>query len=160
VIGETEMDWFIVLLGITIIIRGLGAGMIYDVAIISLPVRQQIGAIEYTRFAKANFKSGVKTYAPISISGALLTITVVVFSFILDISIFAKWMMVIALVFTVLAFIGTRLALPAVLSLRNAPEDEATLTETLNKFARWHSFSTIWQVLSFIALVAAIAGIR
>ena len=59
------MDWFLILLAVTTAVRGFGAGLIYDVALISLPVRKQIGAIPYTKFALANFNVGVKTYLPI-----------------------------------------------------------------------------------------------
>ncbi len=61
------MDCFLVLLALTTAVRGLGAGIIYDVALVSLPVRRQIGAIPYTGYARANFEgNGVKTYATVN----------------------------------------------------------------------------------------------
>ena len=57
------MDWFPALLALTAIVRGLGAGMIWDVALVGLPARRRIGAITYATFARANFEvNGLKTY--------------------------------------------------------------------------------------------------
>jgi hypothetical protein len=150
------MDWFIILLAVTTVVRGLGAGLIYDVAWISLPLRRKIGIIPYARYANANFKEGVKTYAPISIVGALLTIAVTISLFTREISPVVFWSVMIALIATVLAFIGTSRALPALMSIRKAPEDEDLLSKAFDRFAYWHSFSTIWQVVSFLALIVAL----
>lgn len=152
------MDWFLVTLAVTTAVRGFGAGLIYDVALISLPVRRQIGAIPYTKFAIANFGIGVKTYAPVSILGALLTIAVTVGAFVRGELAIVSWSITISFVATILAFIGTSWALPALLSLRQAPDDETLLSKTLDRFARWHTFSTVWQVVSFIGLIVALAN--
>ncbi len=152
------MDWFLFLLLITTLVRGMGAGIIYDVALVSLPVRQRIGAVPYARYAVANFMgNGVKTYATVSILGALLTIALTIAAFALHEPAPVTGSISAALVATLLAFAGTSRALPAVLSLRSAPDDEAQLSIVLNRFARWHSFSTVWQVVSFIALTVALA---
>ncbi|MEW5940823.1 MAG: hypothetical protein AB1750_14230 [Chloroflexota bacterium] len=153
------MDWFSATLALTVIVRGMGAGLIYDVALISLPVRRQIGVIPYRKFAVANFGIGVKTYAPVSILGALLTIVVTIGAFVRGEPALVNWFTTIALGATVLAFLGTSRALPALLSLRQAPDEETFLTGTLNRFARWHTFSAAWQVVSFIALVVALANL-
>lgn len=153
------MDWFLLLLAVTTIVRGMGAGMIYDVALVSLPVRKQIGAIPYARFARALYMgNGLKTYATISILGVVLTIVVTVVSFVQGQAAIVSWSLAGALLATVLAFIGTARALPAVQSLRNTGDDETVLSETLDRFARWHTFSTFWQVVSFVALVVALAS--
>ena len=151
------MDWFLILLAVTTAVRGFGAGLIYDVALISLPVRKQIGAIPYTKFALANFNVGVKTYLPISILGALLTLVVTADAFMSGEPAIVSWSIATALAATVLAFIGTSRALPSLLSLRQAPDDEVVLSKILNNFARWHTFSAIWQLISFLALVVALA---
>ncbi|MBK9007274.1 MAG: hypothetical protein IPM31_09815 [Anaerolineae bacterium] len=153
------MDWFLITLSFTTLVRGFGAGLIYDVAMISLPVRRQIGAIPYTKFAVANFGVGVKTYAPVSILGALLTLFVTVAAFLRGESAIVSWSIAASLIATVLAFIGTARALPALLSLRQASDDETLLSQTLDRFARWHTFSTVWQLASFVALVVALANL-
>jgi hypothetical protein len=59
------------------VVRGLDAGIIYDVGLVSPPVRRRIGAIRYAEYTRANFEGrGVGTYATISILGALLTVAV------------------------------------------------------------------------------------
>jgi hypothetical protein len=153
------MDWFSILLAVTTLVRGFGAGLIYDVALVSLPVRRKIGAIPYAEYAVALFHGpGIRTYLPVSILGALLTLAVMIGAFVRREPAIVVWSTTTALITTVLAFVGTSQALPAVLSLRQAPPDEALLSKTLDRFARWHSFSTVWQLGSFIALVVAMAG--
>ena len=153
------MDWFSILLAVTTAIRGLGAGIIYDVALVSLPVRRVIGAIPYANFARANYQgNGVKTYATVSISGVLLTIAAAIAAFMRGESAIVSWSIAISLIATVIAFIGTSRAHPAMLSLRKAPDEEALLSEILDRFARWHTFSTVWQLISFVALVVALAN--
>ncbi len=151
------MDWFLILLAVTTAVRGFGAGIIYDVALVSLPVRYRIGAIPYANFARANFTEGVKTYLPVSILGALLTVAVAICVFIRGDSAIVIWSVAISLVATIIAFIGTSQALPPMLSLRQAPDDNALLSKILNRFAQWHAFSAIWQLVAFIALIIALA---
>jgi hypothetical protein len=151
------MDGFAVLLAVTLVVRGLGAGIIYDVAVVSLPVRHEIGAVPYARYARALFAGrGAKTFVAVAVGGALLTLAVVVGAFISGEPSGVRWWTCIALVATVLAFAGTTRALPAVLSLRRLPDDETALAPVLDRFARWHTISTGWQVVSFIALVVAL----
>lgn len=152
------MDWFLILLAVTTAVRGVGAGLIYDVALVSLPVRRQIGAIPYAKFARANYMYGVKTYAPVSILGALLTIAVTAAAFVRGDSAIVSWSLAISLIATVIAFIGTSRGLPAMLSLRQAPDDEALVSKILDRFAHWHTFSAVWQLVAFIALVIALAN--
>ena len=154
------MDWFLILLAITTAVRGFGAGIIYDVALVSLPVRRRIGAIPYANFARANFTEGVKTYLPVSILGALLTVAVAIGVFIRGDSAIVVWCVAISLVATIIAFIGTSQALPPMLSLRQAPDDEALLSKTLNRFAQWHTFSALWQLIAFISLVVALTTVK
>lgn len=154
------MDWFSILLAVTTAVRGFGAGLIYDVALVSLPVRRKIGAIPYTKYAVATLMgNGVRTYGPVSILGALLTLAAAIAAFAREETALVSWPIAIALIATLLAFLGTFRALPAVLSLRTAPEDEALLSKTLDRFAYWHTFSTVWQLVSFIALVIALAAV-
>ncbi|WP_414468668.1 hypothetical protein [Methanobacterium sp. ACI-7] len=152
------MDWFSILLAFTVVIRGLGAGMISDVALVSLPVRKQIGAISYSKYVQATYSgNGVKTYGSISILGLILTIAVTIGTFIRGEPAIISWLIVIALIATIIAFIGTSRALPAMLSLREAPDDEVSFSKILDRFARWHTFSAVWQVIAFIILVIALA---
>lgn len=152
------MDWFLALLAITVVVRGLGAGIIYDVALVSLPVRRQIGVIQYARYVRANFEgNGTKTYVTVSIVGTLLTIAVTIGLFTGEFSPAVFWSIIISLIATLIAFIGTSRALPAMLSLQEASDNETQISKSLNSFAYWHTFSTLWQVIAFISLVVALA---
>jgi Na+-translocating ferredoxin:NAD+ oxidoreductase RnfD subunit len=152
------MDWFLALLAFTTVVRGMGAGIISDVAVVSLPVRHHIGAVPYAQYARALFGGrGAKTYAPVSIGGALLTVAVAVGAFAWTDSSGVRWSVCTALAATVLAFIGTSKALPAMVRLRRISDEEAALAPVLDRFARWHTLSAIWQVVSFVALVVALA---
>lgn len=151
------MNILTLLLAVTIAVRGMGAGIIYDVALVSLPLRNRIGIVPYAKYARAYFKGGSKTFVFISILGALLTFIVAVEAYLNGVSYISAWAIAISVISTILAFIGTSRALPAMLSLQDAPDDEVLLTKILNKFARWHTFSTIWQVISFFALIVALA---
>jgi hypothetical protein len=123
------MDWFLALLAFTTVVRGMGAGIIYDVAVVSLPLRHDIGAIRYARYARALFAGrGAKTFAPVAIGGALLTVAVAAGAFLWTDSLGVRWWTCIALAATVLAFAGTTLALPAVAKLRHTADEEAALT--------------------------------
>ncbi len=153
------MDWFVTLLAVTAIVRGLGAGMIWDVALVGLPARRRIGAIPYATFARANFEvNGLKTYGPVSIVGLLLTIAIAAWAFARGESAAVTWAVAISLIATILAFVGTFRALRAILSVRRAADDEEILSPLLDQFARWHTFSTVWQVVAFVALVLALAA--
>jgi hypothetical protein len=156
---EGQMTWFLILLVVTAAIRGLGAGIIWDVAFVSLPLRKKIGAVAYARYARANFEGrGSKTYGAVSILGALLTIAVTVFGFFPGNTALVSWSIAVAMAATVIAFLGTSRALPALMAVRKAPDDEAHLIPLLERFARWHSFSAAWQIISFIALMAALVA--
>jgi len=153
------MDSFTILLAATTAVRGLGAGLIYDVALVSLPVRRKIGAIPYTQYALALFSgNGIRTYGPVSILGALLTLAVTIVAFALEKPALVTSSIAVAFLATIIAFFGTSRALPAILSLRQTPDDETRLSQTLDRFARWHTFSTAFQVISFVALVVALAN--
>ena len=45
------------------------------------------------------------------------------------------------------------------LSLRNAPDDEALLAYKLDAFATWHAYRALFQLLTFVALVWALVVI-
>jgi len=147
------------LLVFTVIVRGMGAGIIYDVAVIGLDTRREIGILAYAHFARALFeRRGKKNYVPISIGGALLTILMTIFAVLDHLSQRSCLWTWIALFSTIIAFVGTSQALPAIAEVRHSCEaDEAGLAAALDRFARWHLFSTIWQVASFVALTLALA---
>src|SRR5215813_11522202 len=129
------MDWFLALLAFTTVVRGMGAGIIYDVAVLSTPVRHDIGAVQYARYARALFAGrGAKTFVLVSIGGALLTVAVAVGAFVWTDSSGVRWWTCIALVATVLAFAGTSQALPAMTKVRHASDEDTALGALLDRF--------------------------
>jgi hypothetical protein len=131
------VDWVLALLALTVIVRGLGAGMIWDVALVGLPARRRIGAITYATFARANFEvNGLKTHGPVSSVGLVLTVVVTVSAITRGDSAPVTWATTTSLFATVVAFNGTFRALPAIMSVRSAPDAEETLSPLLDQFAR------------------------
>jgi hypothetical protein len=149
------MNWFLILLAVTIFVRGMGAGIIYDVAVVSLSLRHDIGVVSYAHYARALFKRGFRTFFTVSVVGAVLTIVVAVGSFLWSSAGVRSWTCV-ALGMTILAFAATARALPAVLKLRRLPDEPKELDPVLAQFAIWHRVSALWQVASFVALVVAL----
>lgn len=68
------MTDFDLLLTTTTFLRGMGAGVIFGMAVITLPVRKRLGTKIYATFIKAHYKeNGVKIYAGITVLGLLFT---------------------------------------------------------------------------------------
>jgi hypothetical protein len=152
------MDWFLTLLASTVFVRGMGAGIIYDVALVSLSIRNDIGTVAYARYARTLFQRGFKHFFAVSMAGALLTVALVVSTFIGVHESVVRWSTAVALGATALAFAATARALPAVMELRRLPDDGERLAPALDRFARWHRPSTAGQVSSFVALIVALCA--
>jgi len=45
------------------------------------------------------------------------------------------------------------------LSIKDAPDDEAILTAKLDRFARWHAMRATFQVLAFFVLLWALVAV-
>ena len=52
---------------------------------------------------------------------------------------------------------ATTRAAPVMLSIKDAPDDQAMLTAKLDRFARWHAVRAMFQVLTFFILLWAMA---
>lgn len=153
------MSWIHLLLGATVIVRGLGAGIIFDSAVVSPPLRHRIGVIPYARYLRANLSGfGTKSYVTVAWAGALLTIASTVATVASHQPAATTWWTVASLAATVLAFMGTGLALPALFRVKNAPDLEEQLVPLLDRYARWYGFSALWQAVAFIASALALAS--
>jgi hypothetical protein len=76
------MDWFVTLLAVTAVVRGIGAGIIYDAAVVSPPLRKRIGAVAYAQYLRANLDGvGGKSYVTVAWVGLLLTLGATVAAF-------------------------------------------------------------------------------
>jgi hypothetical protein len=156
------MTWFEILLTTTAVVRGLGAGIIYDSAVVSPRVRHRVGLPAYADYLRANLAGlGGKSYVPVAWLGALLTITTTVAAFVSGQSSTVTWWTVGSLAATVLAFLGTGLALPALFRVIRTPQDEHNqLKPRLDRYARWYAFSALWQSVAFVAAVIALTTHR
>jgi len=65
----------------------------------------------------------------------------------------------IALLLSVLHSFATTRAAPVMLSIKDAPNDEALLASKLDRFARWHTVRATFQVLTFFALLWALVAV-
>jgi hypothetical protein len=153
------VSWFQILLVATAVVRGMGAGVIYDSAVVSPRVRHRVGLPAYADYLRANLAGlGGKSYVPVAWLGALLTVTATVAAFASGQPAAATWWTVGSLAATVLAFLGTGLALPALFRVTRTSQGEYDQLEPrLDRYARWYAFSALWQAVSFIAAVLALA---
>ena len=153
------MGWFVVLLVVTALVRGMGAGIIYDSALVSPPLRRQIGVLAYAHYLRANLAGfGGKSYVTVAWAGMLLTFGATLAAFLTHQSAAVTWWTVGSLAATVVAFLGTGLALPTLLRVARKPDEPAEiLAPALDHYARWYAFSAVWQATAFAASVVALA---
>ncbi len=118
-----------------------------------------MGVIGFARFSRANdLGNGLLVYPVIGIAAALLTVIAALTAFLEGTSLAHAWPIYIAALFAVLHTFTTTRAAPLMLSLRQLTDDEATLTDALNRFAAWHNARTALQVLNFVMLVLGIVA--
>jgi hypothetical protein len=138
-------------------INGLLSGLNVDTALVKLPARRRIGAVAYATFARGNdLGNGLVVYPLLGIGAVLLTVLATVIAYLerspLEVVLPLSLASLLSLVHT---FATTRAA-PVMLSLKDAPNDEAILTTKLDRFARWHAVRTTFQVLTFFVLLWAL----
>lgn len=139
------------------VVHGLVAGISFDVATVKLPTRRRIGPVAYAEFARGNdMGNGVVVYPAIAILALLLVAGATLTGYFARMPRLVMYPLFAACAGTVAHFICTMQAAPNMLSLRNAPNDEAFLTGKLDAFAGWHTYRALFQFLTFIALIWAL----
>jgi hypothetical protein len=152
------MDWLVVLLATTAVVRGMGAGIIYDAALVSPPLRNRIGVVAYAQYLRANLAGfGGKSYVTVAWAGLLLTCGATVAAFLTAGTAAVSWWTTGSLAATAIAFLGTGLALPMLFRVMRTADDPAQLTPLLGRYSRWYAFSAVWQAVAFVAAVVALA---
>lgn len=147
-----------VLLATTAVVRGMGAGIIYDAAVVSPPLRNNIGVVAYAHYLRANLKGlGGKSYVTVAWAGLLLTCGATVAAFLTAGTAAVSWWTTGSLAATAIAFLGTGLALPMLFRVTRTADDRALLTPLLDRYSRWYAFSAVWQAVAFVAAVVALA---
>jgi hypothetical protein len=152
------MNWFECLLVATAVVRRLGAGIIYDAAVVSPPLRKRIGVVAYAQYLRANLAGiGGKSYVTVAWTGLLLTCGATVAAFLLAGPAAVSWWTAGSLAATAIAFLGTGLALPMLFRVTRTADDPAQLTPLLDRYSRWYAFSAPWQAVAFLCAVIAVA---
>jgi hypothetical protein len=146
---------FILILAATVV-TGLLAGASLDKALVQLPARHRMGIVAFAAFSRANdLGNGLIVYPVFGISAALLTIIAAIAAFLQGTPLAHSYLLYLSALLALLHSFTTARAAPNMISLRRSAIDEATLAETLNRFAKWHNVRTALQLLNFIALVLA-----
>lgn len=150
------LDLTLILILAATVATGLLAGASLDKAIVQLPARHRMGVVGFAAFSRANdLGNGLIVYPVIGIGAALLTIIAALAVVLRGTPLTHAWPVYVSALFALLHSFATTRAAPNMLSLRQPTNDEATLTKTLNRFAKWHSVRTGLLVLNFVMLVWA-----
>jgi hypothetical protein len=148
------MNLLLFLLVLATAMNGLLAGLNLDTALVKLPARQRIGPVAYATFARGNdLGNGLLVYPFLGIGAALLTVLATLFAFVLSASMEVLLPLSIASLLSLLHSFATTRAAPIMLSLKNTPDDEASLAVKLDRFARWHALRATFQVVTFFVLL-------
>lgn len=149
------MTDFDLLLTTTTFLRGMGAGVIFGMAVITLPVRKRLGTKIYATFIKAHYQeSGVKIYAGITVLGLLFTGWLAIITYTDNYPDYTRYCIIGSLLATLLGFAGTAGAFPTMRKLWKLSGQDASETERLlDKFVLWHVISTIAHITAFIFLL-------
>ena len=143
-----------------VVVHGLVAGISFDVATVKLPTRKRIGVIAYAGFARGNdMGNGIVIYPTIAVLALLLVIAATITAYSVDARQAVLLPLLAACGGTVAHFLCTAKAAPNMLSLKNAPDDEALLSSRLDAFATWHAWRAAFQFLTFVTLVWALVAI-
>lgn len=144
----------------TATLRGLGAGAIFGVSIMTLPVRKRLGTSAYSDFMRAHYKEqGVKIYAAITILGLVLTVWLNVIAYKSNIPTNVMDFLMGSLLATLFGFVGTAGAFPAMGKLwRATTRNDIETNRLLSKFAFWSAISATAHIIAFILLLIAIVN--
>ncbi len=150
-----------ILIVLAAITNGLLAGASFDAALVKLPARKRIGAPAYAVFARGNdLGNGLVVYPALAGSAALLAFLATGAAVLNREPASVLLPLALASCCSVIHFFFTSRAAPVMLSLRKAPDDIAALGQKLDRFAYWHTWRAIFQMLAFLALLWAQVAIR
>lgn len=150
------MDSFWLLLLGTLFLRGLSSGMIVGILLLTLPVRDRLGLLPYAQFIRAMYQTwGVRIYAILTAIGLLMTIWLLTVAIGRRESGWTIGWVAASLGATILGFVGTGGAYPAMRQLWRAPDGQLPLVQTLlDRFQRWGIFSAACHLAAFVSLLA------
>src|SRR5262249_9170701 len=144
------IDGFLWILVLATVLRGLGAGIILETQLMTLPLRRRFDLQSYARFMRAYYaQAGVKIYAAITMTGFVLSIALASWTFASSGSASLKWSLLGSVAASCLGFVGTAGAYPTMKKLW-ATHDSSSGSEVsrfLDRFASWGVFSAVWHVV-------------
>jgi len=145
------------LIALATAMNGLLSGLNVDTALVKLPARRRIGAVAYATFARGNdLGNGLVAYPLLGVGAALLTLLATALAYADRSQVEVLLLLSLASLLSLLHTFTTTRAVPVMLSLKDAPDDEAILTAKLDRFARWHAVRATFQVVAFFVLLWAL----
>jgi hypothetical protein len=139
-------------------INGLLSGLNMDTALVKLPARRRIGAVAYAAFARGNdLGNGLVLYPLLGIGAAMLTLLATALAYVERSPMEVLLLLSLASLLSLLHTFATTRAAPVMLSIKDAPDDQAILTAKLDRFARWHAVRASFQVVAFFVLLWVLA---
>lgn len=155
------MDGFILLLLVTVILRGLGAGMIAGILLLTMPARRRLDPAAYAHAIRTMYEGwGVKVYAITAGLGLILTIIALPWALTKGESAWVVGLLIASLAATLAGFAGTGGAYPAMRRLWTTPENAQQLVGTLlDRFGRWGVLSAASHLIAFIAIAPALVAL-
>lgn len=151
------MNLVVLIIAIASAVNGLLAGLNTDTALVKLPARRRIGAVAYTTFARGNdLGNGLVVYPLLGVGAALLTLFATALAYAEHSPLEVVLLLSLASGLSLLHTFATTRAAPVMLSLKDAPDNEALLMAKLDRFARWHAVRATFQVLTFFVLLWAL----
>jgi hypothetical protein len=151
------MNLVMFLIAFAVVINGLLAGLNVDTALVKLPARKRIGALAYATFARGNdLGNGLVVYPLLGIGAVLFTVLATAIAYLEHSSMGPLLLLSLASLLSLLHTFATTRAAPIMLSIKDAPDDEALLRVKLDRFARWHAVRATFQVLTFFVLLWAL----
>jgi len=137
--------------------NGLLSGLNVDTALVKLPARRRIGALAYATFARGNdLGNGLVVYPILGIGAALFTVLATAIAYLGHSPMGLLLLLSFASLLSLLHTAATTRAAPVMLSIKDAPNDEAILISKLDRFALWHAVRATFQVLTFFILLWAL----
>jgi hypothetical protein len=113
--------------------------------------------VAYAAFARGNdLGNGLVVYPILGIGAALFTVLALAIAFLGHSPMGLLMLLSLASLLSLLHTAATARAAPVMLSIKDAPDDEALLNAKLDRFAGFHTVRTAFQVLTFFILLWAV----
>jgi hypothetical protein len=141
------------------LLSGLLAGGNVDRAIVAMPAWEHVGALAWAQFSqRADLGNGIVLY-PLEAIGAFLLIIAAIFSSLADrpVSSYSAARLSGAALLSAAGLLCTLKAAPIMLSVARL-SDPAALRQAFEDFRTWGDLRGVFQVLTFVANLWALAG--